>query len=232
MSARPAALIGLLVLSLAVGYVVLKPMPRAVESASRPLPAAIVVPQGTRACQRVNVPPGSGAVELTVSTAGKPGGRLGVVVRKGGREVARGAYPGGYSDTPVRVPLGGLARGVPDAEVCVANPRGPELGLLAAGVTRRTTTLGRAGDPGGESGPPARVLGAGAPSDQAPERMRMEWQFGDERSHASYAGTIAERAGLVKAPFLGSGLMWIALALTCMATLGAVALVVREGGRR
>jgi hypothetical protein len=36
----------------------------------------------------------------------------------------------------------------------------------------------------------------------------------------------------VKAPFLGSGLMWLALGLTLAASLAALALVVREAGGR
>ena len=59
----------------------------------------------------------------------------------------------------------------------------------------------------------------------------MEWQFGSESSHASYAGTVGERAALVKAPFAGSALMWIALGLSGIAALGAIALVARGAGR-
>ena len=232
MSARPAALIGLLVLGLAVGYVVLKPMPRAVEPTSRSLQAALVVPPGARACEaRVDVPAGAGAVELTVSTAGKPGGPLSVVVRKDGSVVARGTHPGGYSDSPVRVQLDDVPRALRGAEVCVANPDGPELALLGATLTRQTTTQGWIDDLGSAAGPPAKVIGAVAPRDQPNERIRMEWQEGDEQGHAAYAGTIAERAGFVKAPFLGSGLMWIALALSLAASIGAVLLVAGQARR-
>jgi hypothetical protein len=230
---RTAALIGLTALGLAVGFAVLKPEPRALEPASRSLQAALVVPQGTRACERqVDVPAGTGAVELTISTAGEPGGRLPVVIRKQGRVVSRGAHAGGYSDSPVRVRLTALRRAVRGAEVCVANPDGPELALLGAPLTRLTTTQGWIDDLGGEAGPPARVSGTRTPEGQPNLRVRMEWQAGGERSHASYAGTVAERAGLVKAPFLGSGLMWLALGLTLAASLAALALVVREAGGR
>ena len=233
MSARTAALIGLPVLVLAVAFVVLNPQPRAVESVSRSIQAALVVPKGAGACQEgVDVPPGTGAVELTVSTAGKEGGRLPVVIFKDdGFDVARGTVPAGYSDQPVRARLGELPRGVDGVVVCISNPEGPEIALLGAPLTRQTTSQGWLDDLGGESGPPAKVLRAPRRADQPNERIRMEWQFGSERSHASYAGTVGERAALVKAPFLGSALMWIALALTAVAALGAIALVAREAGR-
>jgi hypothetical protein len=232
-SARTAALLGLVVLGLAVAFVVLDPEPRAIEPTSRSLAAALVVPPGSRACEReVNVPAGTGAVELVISTAGKPGGPLPVTIRTADGVVSRGTHPGGYSDSPVTVRLGEVREAVRRAEVCIANPRGPELALLGAGLTRLTTTQGWIDDLGMTSGPPARVTGSPAPADQPNERIHMEWEYGKEQSHASYAGAIAERAGLVKAPFLGSGLMWLAFALTLAASAVAVTLAARELGRR
>jgi hypothetical protein len=61
-----------------------------------------------------------------------------------------------------------------------------------------------------------------------PTVVRLEWHLPGRDSWLGFAPTLAERAGLVKASFIGSWAMWVALALVLAAGGGGVALVLRE----
>jgi hypothetical protein len=226
---RAVAAVALLVLAGGVSFVLLDPRPRTVTATSRSLEATLVVPPYGRACEReVFVPAGARRVELVVSTAGKEGGPLNLAVRRAGRLVSSGRHPGGYSDSPVGVPLEPTTERIRNADVCVENESLVRIALLGAPLRRRAPTQPWIDDLGAPSGPPARVTLAGRELEQQPGRIRLKWQHGDDQSVLSYAGTIAERFGLVKTSFFGSRTMWVALALALLASFGALALVLRE----
>jgi hypothetical protein len=225
---------GLLALAAGVAIVLLDERPRAVEPASRSLAAAVVVPPSGTVCERsVDIPARAGRVQLVVSTGGKPGPPLEVTVEKTGRILAAGRHPGRFVDTPVSIRLDNVLRRVADARVCASNEGRVEIAVLGAPLEKEeTATLGWIDEGGTPTGPPARVTVRGKRVSASPGRLRFEWQYPEEASALSLSDEVTERFGLAKASFFGSGSIWVAFGLTGLASLGALALVVRMAGRR
>jgi hypothetical protein len=230
---RATIAVWLLALMAAVAIVLLDERPRAVESVSRSLRGALVVPPFAIACEpEVDIPMGAGRVEVVGSTAGKAGPPLLVTVRQGSRVVTTARHPGGYIDTPVSIRLGRKLPRVRDARVCVRNHGLVRIALLGAPLRFQGTTQGWIDEVGAPAGPAARVTAAGKVLRQQHTRIRFEWQFADEQRPLSMVGDVSERFGLAKASFFGSGAIWVAFGLTLASSLGALILFARESGRR
>jgi hypothetical protein len=162
---------------------------------------------GQRLCQpHQQLPAQAAAARLFAGVYGRPGPPMRVTVGQGARQVAAGSASG-YGDGMIRVPLRRVARGpVGDATLCVLN-RGP--GRLALG---------------GRPEPPSGTV-VGATPLQA--RVYVGWLRPGRESWLDLAGTVAERAGVGKAGFMGAWTLWAALALIVAAAALALTTVVR-----
>jgi hypothetical protein len=175
------------------------------------LPAGVIIPGGARACQpEASIPPGTGTVRLTVSTARLAAGPLEVTVVKGGTVLASARSRGGIKDERVKLRLGGPTAGATNARVCVAN-----LGARTVAVMGQEVRHGEG----------ARVTDPRQPQTRA---MRLEWFTPNKTLRLSRVGDVAHRYGLVKASWVGTWTFWAALLVLLGASAGAVALVVRE----
>lgn len=167
--------------------------------------------QGGDLCQdEVELPSGTGSVELLVGTYGASGPPLTATFRDAAtREVlARGSVARGWTQGPLLVPLPGLD-GDATGRLCVRAPRG--------------TRLAFAGEP---AGAPARVDGAPAPG-----RMSVLARSRTDQSIADLLPTLAQRIGRGNAAVVGPWTLWaIGLLLVAGVALGgwAVALTPRE----
>jgi hypothetical protein len=167
--------------------------------------AGELAPRKGRLCQRDElVPVGTGGVSIYASSQGETGGPLDVSVLDGTRVIARGRLDAG--NYPVGPSYVRLDRGVPTGKrtICIDN-RGPNVVLIY----------------GDESGgaEAAEVTGM---KQFKPVRLRFDFLTGRERTALGWSPTVAERAGLVKASFIGSWTMWAALALLLLSCAGAV----------
>jgi hypothetical protein len=175
------------------------------------LPAGVAIPAAAAACQpEPQVPPGTGALRLTISSKGKPAGPLEVTVTHGGRTLASGRSRAGLVDGAVRIRIGAGAGNVKNARVCVAN-RGP----------RRVAVLGQE-VPHGQG---AHVTDPKQPQTRA---MRIEWFEPTAETRLARAGDVAHRYGLMKADWVGTWTFWVMLAVLVAVSAAGVALAARE----
>jgi hypothetical protein len=224
--------IGLLVLAVGLAVVLLDDEPRAVEPASRSFAATLVVPPFARACEsQVEIPARAGRLGLVVSSGGKQGPPLAIEIERAGRVVTTGRHPGGYVDSPVSVRLRDVLGEVRDGRVCITNDGPVRIALLGAPLEREASTLGWIDEAGAPAGPPATVTLAGRRLRNEPERIHFEWQFQEEASPLSLADDVSDRFALVKASFFGTAALWVALALTALASAVALVVAVRAGTR-
>jgi hypothetical protein len=195
-----------------------------------------VVPAGGRLCQGGEyVPDGARRVRFWVDVA--RGGPLAVSVTDGGSPVTNGRVGGGYRGRVVAVPLATVRGEHVDARICVRNegattvsfmgetPAGPETFPPPQPYVRT-----RAGDPSMLSVHQeyARLY----PVVDQPSGavvVRLQWDLGSSAARWALTPTIAHRAGLNKASFIGSWTFWLLGALMLGVGVAVVRLVVREG---
>lgn len=149
---------------------------------------------------------------MTVGTAGRPAGPLGVTVSASARLIARGSSSAGFVDRQVTVPLAPAAtRATSQTSICVSN-----LGRAQIAV------LGERARPGE---PSARVSDPRVPQTNA---MRVQWFRSAATTRISRVGLVAHRYGLVKASFVGAWTFWVALTVLIAASAAAIGLAARE----
>jgi hypothetical protein len=161
-----------------------------------------VIPAGTSG---VRVFTGGGApIGPIVLTIGRPdpAGRLRFVA--GGRF---GPSPAGTKEITISPRI---RRTVPGALVCIAN-RGTRTATFAGNLTSAS-------------------LGANPLLQRLDDDARLDW-LSEPRSWASLAGTVARRAGLVKASWIGTWTLWAAMVALAAIAAASLILVRREAGR-
>jgi hypothetical protein len=173
--------------------------------------AGVVIPGRASACQAgETIPPRTGVMRFSVSTAGRRAGPVEVSVQRGGEAVASGRSAAGIVDQPIDVRLEGAEDGVQDARICVRNAGRVQVAVIGESARSR---------------PAARVSVSSFPQDRA---MRWEWYEAEPVTRLARVGDVAERYGLVKASFFGSWTFWVGLAVLLAISAAAVRLVVRE----
>jgi hypothetical protein len=105
-----------------------------------------------------------------------------------------------------------VARDLHAATVCIANRGGGTLGVYGEVVVR---SAGIAQLPAGVRQPSPRLV------------VHLDYQQATKRSWWSFAGTVADRFGLVKATFFGAWTFWVAVAAMAALWLAATVYAAR-----
>lgn len=209
-----AAAAAALLVALGLAVPLTRPEPRLLSTNQHPNfgPAAFLAP-GAEACQIDEDLPGEARTVRFAVGADAIAGPVSVTYRRAGRVIARGRSQT-FTTGPLAVPLTGVEDDALSVELCVRNEGRVALSLGGA-------PAGGARDAAG-SLPllenPAEVAGQAQPG-----RMRVEYPLDGARSPLSIARRVADRAGLLKASFIGGWTIWLALVLTLAA--GAVGVV-------
>jgi hypothetical protein len=175
------------------------------------------VPPHRSICQpRQIVPAGTGIVLLFARSFGKVAGPLRITVRdESGRVVTSGVTRRRVFGTPVTgAPLRTVRQTVRPARVCIRNMGAEPVDVMAA----------QTGSPSAEL-PPAPAL------PYAFVKVRLDFLTAQPKSWWSFAPTVADRFGNVKATFFGAWTAWVTLALLLVLCLGTVLYAARELGR-
>ncbi len=167
------------------------------------------VPRGGRVCQPAQpVPAGTGRVRFFVQELAPVTGPLDVSISAGGRVFADGRVAAarlGPGQRQVTASVGRVPRSLPDATVCIVN-RGARVQIL--------------GEPT-QFGTGAAQLPA-VPQPSQFVLVNLDFQLAHEESWLTFAPTVADRYGLVKATFFGAWTFWLAMAALLMVALGVI----------
>jgi hypothetical protein len=229
--AAVAAGLGLAVVVAALLAVLTQSTSRVAFHNGRFVQTGVVVPPRHEACQVAEyVPADARRLRIWVSTAGRLGPPLELVVKDPTHVVATGETLTPYRDSPVDLRVSPLRRDVTDATVCLRD-RGTSQVAVMGSPTSPNAGPGQTSRFAGyqvalSSQAPAATLDAHAYS--PPLRMRLEWHMAGRQSWLSLAPVIARRTSYERASFVGAWTFWVLVAIMAAAAVGGVTLYVRE----
>jgi 4-amino-4-deoxy-L-arabinose transferase-like glycosyltransferase len=170
--------------------------------------STVIAPGGTGCQTREVVPADAGGVSLVVGTFGRPGQPLEVTLGSSAG-VRRGTVPGGYPDgSRVVAQLSGTGAEQTAGRLCIRNRGDARVALGGAALPPVTARRGE----------------TAAFSD----RVAVFWLRPGTDSWWSVAPAMAERAGRLKAGWMGTWTAWTALALLFAAGVLAVVALARR----
>ena len=224
--ARIAAAVGAALLVAAVLVVLLRSGSKVAYDNDRVVSIGVVLQPGQEACQGAEfIPHDASKLRVWVSTAGKPGGRLDLIARRGATTVAEGRTLSAYRDSPVYLSVPHLASEVHGADVCVRN-RGPiQVAVMGSELPHAYGGLGRLARAQPAAPGPARVDGKPYPF---PIRMKLEWHRAGVLSWLDAAPMISRRATQGRPSFVGTWTFWAVMGLVAVTALGGLGVFARE----
>lgn len=157
------------------------------------------------------IPGGTGAVRVSLATAGRPGPALALAATNGRTTIGRGTLAAGWSGETATIPLRPVTRGQRAVRICVT------IGASASVTVRGESAF----DP--NAGPPATASGS-----ELGGRVRFEYLEPERQSWWSQLGTISRRMGFGRAFGGGTVAYAAALLMLCAASLGLWQLVRAE----
>jgi hypothetical protein len=176
------------------------------------------MPPGGRLCQPNQlVEAGTGRVRFFAHGVTPVTGPLDVTIDSGGRVVSRGvvrAVPPAGPQQLLVATVQPVPRRLTAATVCIVN-RGAGMQIFGEATTQ----------PGATASQPA----AAQPSPYV--IVNLDFQRADEASWLSFAPTVADRYGLVKATFFGAWTFWVAMIALLALAIGTIWWVARVVSR-
>jgi hypothetical protein len=183
-----------------------------------PAVAPVTLPGSGELCQGDEyLPPGTGRLRFVPRAEGGEVGPFEVrLLGKDGAVLRRDEVPARDFDGSgaAAADFDEIGSGVLGATVCIRNAGGEETGVIGEPVP----------------GPPGSARRVPGPNPAPPPwiRMRLDYASGESETWWSFAGTVAERFGLVKATFFGAWTFWVAFAALLALAVGTIWWAARE----